>query len=81
MKVTIDPKLKTKCPRTALGCVTALVEAGASPAALLEEMYVYFDMPDPAYGIQLVYSDTQNPEVVTVVRDGDAVLHGIDGDV
>ena len=43
-------------------------------AALLEEMYVYFDMPDPAYGIQLVYSDTQNPEVVTVVRDGDAVL-------
>src|SRR5258707_15560683 len=38
MKVTIDPKLKTKCPRTALGCVTAQVEAGASPAALLEEM-------------------------------------------
>src|SRR6267378_1170030 len=38
MKVTIDPKLKTKCPRTALGCVTAQVEAGASPDALLEEM-------------------------------------------
>src|SRR5467141_3241428 len=38
MMVTIDPKLKTKCPRTALGCVTAQVEAGASPAALLEEM-------------------------------------------
>ena len=38
MKVTIDPKLKTKCPRTALGCVTARVVAGASPAALLEEM-------------------------------------------
>src|SRR6202140_4766144 len=38
MNVTIDPKLKTKCPRTALGCVTAQVEAGASPAALLEEM-------------------------------------------
>src|SRR6266852_3031782 len=38
MKVTIDPKLKTKCPRTALGCVTARVEAGASPAVLLEEM-------------------------------------------
>src|SRR5229473_303217 len=31
-------------------------------AALLEEMYVYFDMPEPAYGIQLVYNDTQNPE-------------------
>src|SRR2546430_11147242 len=26
------------CPRTALGCVTVRVEAGASPAALLEEM-------------------------------------------
>src|SRR5712664_504714 len=38
MNVTIDPKLKTKCPRTALACVTARVEAGASPAALLEEM-------------------------------------------
>ena len=43
-------------------------------AALLEEMYVYFDMPEPAYGIQLVYNDTQNPELVTVVRDGDVVL-------
>jgi len=41
---------------------------------MLEEMYVYFDMPDPAYGIQLVYNDTQYPELVTVVRDGDAVL-------
>src|SRR5713226_3980040 len=38
MKVTIDPKLKTKCPRTALGCVTARVEAGASPDALFQEM-------------------------------------------
>src|SRR5438477_10345149 len=38
MNVTIDAKLKAKCPRTALGCVTARVQAGASPAALLEEM-------------------------------------------
>src|SRR6202521_1229780 len=38
MNVTIDPKLKTKCPRTALGCVTARVEAGRSLAALLDEM-------------------------------------------
>src|SRR6266852_4348061 len=38
MQITIDPKLKAKCPRTALACVTALVEAGASPAPLLEEM-------------------------------------------
>lgn len=42
-------------------------------AKMLEEMYVYFDMPDPAFGIQLVYNDTQYPELVTVVRDGDAV--------
>ena len=41
---------------------------------MLEEMYVYFNMPDPAFGIQLVYNDTQYPELVTVVRDGDAVL-------
>jgi 5-deoxy-glucuronate isomerase len=41
---------------------------------MLEEMYVYFDMPEPAYGIQLVYNNTQYPELVTVVRDGDAVL-------
>ena len=43
-------------------------------AAMLEEMYVYFDMPAPAYGIQLVYNNTNYPELVTVVRDGDAVL-------
>ena len=43
-------------------------------AVMLEEMYVYFDMPSPAYGIQLVYTDTEYPELVTVVRDGDAVL-------
>lgn len=41
---------------------------------MLEEMYVYFNMPWPAYGIQLVYSNTECPELVTVVRDGDAVL-------
>lgn len=43
-------------------------------AAMLEEMYVYFDMPAPAFGIQLVYNNTEYPELVTVVRDGDAVL-------
>src|SRR6266436_3109243 len=36
--VKIDGALKKKCPRTALGCVTAHVEAGASPAALTAEM-------------------------------------------
>jgi DNA/RNA-binding domain of Phe-tRNA-synthetase-like protein len=36
--VTIDGTLKKKCPRTALGCVTARVEAVGSPAALTAEM-------------------------------------------
>jgi 5-deoxy-glucuronate isomerase len=43
-------------------------------AEMLEEMYVYFDMPRPAYGIQLVYDKAESPELVTVVREGDAVL-------
>jgi DNA/RNA-binding domain of Phe-tRNA-synthetase-like protein len=38
MKVTIDVKLKAKCPRTALACVTARVQPGASPVPLLAEM-------------------------------------------
>lgn len=43
-------------------------------SAMLEEIYVYFNMPDPAYGIQLVYNDIESQEVATVVREGDAVL-------
>ena len=43
-------------------------------ADMLEELYVFFDMPEPAFGIQLVYNDTKYPELVTIVRDGDAVL-------
>ena len=38
LQVTIDAQLKAKCPKTALGCVTARVEAPASPAALVEEL-------------------------------------------
>jgi len=41
---------------------------------MLEEMYVYFNMPAPAYGLQLVYNNTEYPELVVPVRDGDAVL-------
>jgi DNA/RNA-binding domain of Phe-tRNA-synthetase-like protein len=37
-RVTIDAALKAKCPRAALGCVTADVQSGESPAALTEEM-------------------------------------------
>jgi 5-deoxy-glucuronate isomerase len=43
-------------------------------AEMLEEMYVYFNMPEPAYGLQLVYNNTEYPELVVPVRDGDAVL-------
>ena len=38
ISVTIDPELKTKCPRVALGCVTGNVEAVETPAVLLAEM-------------------------------------------
>jgi 5-deoxy-glucuronate isomerase len=41
---------------------------------LLEEVYVYFDMPAPAFGIQLVYTKPDQPEFVSLVREGDAVL-------
>ncbi|HWR15349.1 MAG TPA: 5-deoxy-glucuronate isomerase [Terriglobales bacterium] len=43
-------------------------------ASMLEEMYVYFNMPAPAFGLQLVYHDTEYPELVVPVREGDAVL-------
>jgi len=43
-------------------------------AAMLEEMYVYTHMPSPGFGIQFVYTDTKEPELATIVRDGDAVL-------
>jgi DNA/RNA-binding domain of Phe-tRNA-synthetase-like protein len=38
MQISIDPELKKKCAKAALGCVTARVEAVASPAGLIEEM-------------------------------------------
>jgi 5-deoxy-glucuronate isomerase len=41
---------------------------------MLEELYVYFDMPAPAFGIQMVYTRPDEPELVSIVRDGDAVL-------
>ncbi len=43
-------------------------------AEMLEELYVYYDMPKPACGIQLVYTNTDEPEFVGIVRDGDAVV-------
>jgi 5-deoxy-glucuronate isomerase len=43
-------------------------------AAMLEEAYLYIDMPAPSYGVQLVYTDTKEPELATIVREGDVVL-------
>ena len=43
-------------------------------AKLAEELYVYFDMPQPVFGVQLVYGDAGGAEVAAIVRDGDAVL-------
>jgi 5-deoxy-glucuronate isomerase len=43
-------------------------------ADLAEEMYVYYDMPPEAFGIQLVYTDKLEPERIEMVRDGDAVI-------
>jgi 5-deoxy-glucuronate isomerase len=43
-------------------------------AAMLEEAYLYVDMPRPAFGVQLVYTADRNPELATIVREGDIVL-------
>ncbi len=55
-------------------------------ATMLEELYVFFDMPAPAFGIQCVYgagapapgdanagSTNAAPDLAVVVHDGDAV--------
>jgi 5-deoxy-glucuronate isomerase len=43
-------------------------------AAMLEEAYLYIDMPAPNWGIQMVYTNPQEPELAAVVREGDCVL-------
>jgi 5-deoxy-glucuronate isomerase len=43
-------------------------------AAMLEELYVYYDMPAPAFGVQFVYTNPDEPELIGLVRDGDAAL-------
>jgi 5-deoxy-glucuronate isomerase len=43
-------------------------------AAMLEEAYLYIDMPAPAFGVQLVYENPRDPELATIVREGDVVL-------
>jgi len=43
-------------------------------AAMLEEAYLYIDMPKPAYGVQLVYTNGDEPELATIVHENDVVL-------
>jgi 5-deoxy-glucuronate isomerase len=43
-------------------------------AEMLEEVYLYIDMPEPAFGVQFVYNDVSNPEIATMVREGDCVV-------
>jgi 5-deoxy-glucuronate isomerase len=47
-------------------------------ASLAEEAYLYIDMPEPGWGLQLVYTDPRNPELVAVVKQDDVVImpHG-----
>ncbi|HWB84354.1 MAG TPA: 5-deoxy-glucuronate isomerase [Bryobacteraceae bacterium] len=41
---------------------------------MLEEAYVYIDMPAPAWGMQFVYTDRVTPELAVVVREGDCFV-------
>jgi 5-deoxy-glucuronate isomerase len=43
-------------------------------AVMLEEAYLYIAMPEPAWGVQFVYTDPKNPELTVVVREGDVVV-------
>jgi 5-deoxy-glucuronate isomerase len=43
-------------------------------SAMLEEAYLYVDMPAPAFGVQLVYTNATEPELATIVHEGDVVL-------
>ncbi|MCI0487298.1 MAG: 5-deoxy-glucuronate isomerase [Blastocatellia bacterium] len=41
---------------------------------MLEEAYLFIDMPAPSFGVQFVYTNPDEPELVQVVREGDCVL-------
>ncbi|MBS1794442.1 MAG: 5-deoxy-glucuronate isomerase [Acidobacteria bacterium] len=43
-------------------------------AEMLEEAYLYIDMPAPQWGIQMVYTNPRDPELIEVVREGDVVV-------
>ncbi|MEX0778926.1 MAG: 5-deoxy-glucuronate isomerase [Balneolales bacterium] len=39
-----------------------------------EEIYLYFDMPAPGFGLQMIYEDLKKPELVAPVFENDAVV-------
>jgi 5-deoxy-glucuronate isomerase len=43
-------------------------------AQMLEEAYLFIDMPAPSWGVQFVYTDAQSPELAAIVRQDDCVL-------
>ncbi len=43
-------------------------------AVMLEEAYLYIDMPAPAFGVQFVYTNSRDPEMVAFVREGDVIV-------
>ena len=43
-------------------------------SAMLEEAYLYVAMPAPAFGVQLVYTNAAEPELATIVHEGDVVI-------
>jgi 5-deoxy-glucuronate isomerase len=43
-------------------------------SVMLEEAYLYVAMPAPAFAVQLVYTDAAEPELATIVHEGDVVI-------
>ena len=43
-------------------------------AEMLEEAYLYVDMPEPSFGVQFLYTDTGDPELAAFVREGDVIV-------
>jgi len=43
-------------------------------AVLAEEAYLYIEMPPPSFGVQLVYTNKDEPELATIVHEGDVIL-------
>lgn len=39
----------------------------------MEEIYVFYDVPEPSYAIQLVYENIKNPKVCTPIQQDDAI--------